>query len=97
MPLPTLHYLDDVLLFKATYNNTIAVEIWTAETLNSALKQVEYFWESGFFKSKQVTLDLCDAIEKETLLLKQKAEKEVKKSSLTLLKRILLYIKVRLC
>jgi hypothetical protein len=35
-------------------------QIWTEDTINSNLKQIEYFYESGFFNSKKDALHLCD-------------------------------------
>jgi hypothetical protein len=44
------------------YNQTNSTEIWTEDTLNSTLKQVEYFWESGYFENKETALRMCDYI-----------------------------------
>lgn len=51
------------------YNQTTSVEIWTEDSFNSTLKQVEYFWESGFFKSKKEALALCNSIRNEIEIL----------------------------
>lgn len=61
-----------------TYNQTTSVEIWTEDTLNSTLKQIEYFWESGFFENKEIAFQLCYEVELSIQLLKQKAEQECK-------------------
>lgn len=63
------------------YNQIKSAEIWSEDTLNSTLKQVEYFWESGFFKNKEDALKICDAIDIEIDLLKTKAERESKLDS----------------
>jgi hypothetical protein len=47
------------------YNQTTSVEIWTEDSFNSTLKQIEYFWESGFFKDKTVALNVCNSIRNE--------------------------------
>jgi len=47
------------------YNQTTSVEIWTEDSFNSTLKQIEYFWESGFFKNKKEALALCNSIRNE--------------------------------
>lgn len=60
------------------YNQINSTEIWTEDTVNSTLKQVEYFWESGFFNSQEEALRMCDHIQEELNLLKQKAEKNSK-------------------
>ncbi|MCE2787553.1 MAG: hypothetical protein ACK5FU_05725 [Bacteroidota bacterium] len=44
------------------YNKTQSTEIWTEDTMNSTLKQVEYFWESGFFEDKATALRMCEYI-----------------------------------
>lgn len=51
------------------YNQTTSVEIWTEDSFNSTIKQVEYFWESGFFKDKKDALAICDSIKNEMDLL----------------------------
>lgn len=45
------------------YNQIPAVEIWTEETLNSTLKQVEYYWDSGFFETTEDALIVCGQLE----------------------------------
>lgn len=60
------------------YNQINSVEIWTEDTLNSNLKQVEYFWESGFFNSKQDALRMCDLFLEELNLVLKKAAKSSK-------------------
>lgn len=77
------HHIDDELIaigrkITAAYNKTESTEIWTEDTLNSTLKQIEYFWENDFFEDKQSALAICDAVESEILLLKSKAENERK-------------------
>ncbi len=60
------------------YNKTTSTEIWTEDTLNSTLKQIEYFWESGFFKNREEALRMCDHIDNVVLTLKHKAENSSK-------------------
>lgn len=60
------------------YNQINSVEVWNEDTLNATLKQIEYFWESGFFKSKKDALSLCDLIQGEVDLIRLKAERETK-------------------
>ncbi|MCF8255202.1 MAG: hypothetical protein K9H61_08760 [Bacteroidia bacterium] len=55
------------------YNQINSVEIWTEDTLNSNLKQIEYFWESGFFDKKQDALRMCDLYIEELNLVQKKA------------------------
>ncbi len=39
-----------------------SIEIWSEDTLNSTLKQVEYYWESGLFKNKKDMMDILSEI-----------------------------------
>ena len=61
-----------------SYDKTKSTEIWTEDTLNSTLKQIEYFWESGFFNSKQDALRICDLFVEELNLVLKKASKSSK-------------------
>ncbi len=63
------------------YNQTSSIEIWTEDTFNSTLKQVEYFWGSGFFKSKEVALKICETIENEINILQKMAATSSKLTS----------------
>jgi hypothetical protein len=60
------------------YNEINSIEIWTEDTLNSNLKQIEYFWESGFFNHKSDALNLCDLFLEELNLVLKKAAKSSK-------------------
>ena len=75
--------IDIARKIKEAYNQTESIEIWTEDTLNSTLKQIEYFWENDFFEDKQTALSICDAIESEIILLKNKAENESKNPAST--------------
>lgn len=46
------------------YLHIPSIEIWSQDTINSTLKQVEYYWESGLFTNKQDMLDVIDDISK---------------------------------
>jgi hypothetical protein len=46
------------------YKNVPSVEIWTSETINTVTKQIEFYVESGIFKSKQDAYDILDEIDK---------------------------------
>lgn len=75
--------IDDEMVESAmemlrNYNEINSVEIWTEDTLNSNLKQIEYFFESGFFNSKQDALRLCDLYVDELNLVLKKAAKSSK-------------------
>jgi len=62
-------------LWKNAYNlycNTPSAEIWTDKTITSLIKQIEFFWDSGIFESKELALTVCkQAIESIQLIEKQ--------------------------
>jgi len=75
--------IDSVLVSNAkqlltNYNGIESIEIWNEDTMNSTFKQVEYFWESGFFESSAVALRICDLLLEEINLLQKKAAKSSK-------------------
>jgi hypothetical protein len=60
------------------YNNISAIEIWSDETINGTLKQIEFFWESGLFKSKEDALLITDQAEQMVKHLSKQAELKTK-------------------
>lgn len=42
------------------YTKVPSVEIWSDDLLFPTLKQIEYSWESGWFDSKEIALEVCD-------------------------------------
>ncbi len=42
-----------------------STEIWTDLILNALLKQIDYYWESGEFSSREDALELLEEVEKE--------------------------------
>jgi hypothetical protein len=71
-------YIELAQQLLLNYNEVQSTEIWSEDTLNSTLKQVEYYWESGFFETKEVALNICDAIERSIKVLQTKCENESK-------------------
>lgn len=60
--------IDDELLDIASsiydkYSCIPSVEIWSDDTFNSTLKQIEFYWESGNFKTKEDALLVCSKVE----------------------------------
>jgi hypothetical protein len=45
------------------YNQIPSAEIWTFETINSTLRQIEYYKESGIFRKKETVHMLYDQVE----------------------------------
>ncbi len=60
------------------YNQTSSIEIWSEDTINSTLKQIEYFWENDFFESKEQALRMCEHFENILIQLKSKAHQSSK-------------------
>jgi hypothetical protein len=63
-------YLDNDIIeigreLHNAYITLPSIEIWTDLILNSLLKQVDYYWDSGEFTSKNDALLLCEEIRKE--------------------------------
>jgi len=57
-----------------TYNQIPSVEIWTSETLTSALRQIEFYCESGVFKKRETAEMLYNKVRDLILHIKEEAE-----------------------
>lgn len=55
------------------YNNIDSVEIWNIESVNSTLRQVEYYYDSNIFASDEEVYVLYEALEKLVAHLEQQA------------------------
>lgn len=60
-----------------------SIEIWTDETINSLIKQIEFYWESGHFMSKEDALIVCGKAKEEIETLEMQAGRSSKKLSIT--------------
>lgn len=60
------------------YSAIPSVEIWSDDTLNSTLKQIEFYWESGLFSSKEEALEICHEVEEMISRIKKQAEQSRK-------------------
>jgi hypothetical protein len=49
-------------------------EIWNEDTFNITLRQIEYYWVSGYFAKKDDLLNLCDKLEKWVTHIHKQAE-----------------------
>jgi len=56
------------------YNQLDSVEIWNAESLNSSLRQIDYFRDARMFKSDKDILKVYEAVEKTLDHLEKQAE-----------------------
>lgn len=57
------------------YHGVASTEIWAPETLDSTIKQVQYYLESGLFTNKESALQICDDID--ALLTKLEGEAQL--------------------
>ncbi len=60
------------------YCQTNSVEIWTELTIFSILKQIEFYWESGNFKSQEDALLICNQLQQELACIQKQAELSTK-------------------
>jgi hypothetical protein len=64
-PFPVEEYFDTELL-KGLYQHYAEIpgtEIWTDETIESTLQQIKFYWDAGFFVSKDAALTVIDQME----------------------------------
>ena len=57
-----------------SYNKIHSSEVWALETINSILRQIEYYHEAGIFENKEDPGYLCDAFEELIAHLERQAE-----------------------
>jgi hypothetical protein len=60
------------------YAKIPCIEIWTDNTVNSTLKQIEFYWDSGVFLSKEDALLICGEVNQMLLRICRQAELNVK-------------------
>jgi len=56
------------------YQTIPSIEIWSSETINSQIKQIEFYWDSGMFKTKDDALIVCNQFVEEIRTLEKQAE-----------------------
>ncbi len=64
-----------------TYLKIPSTEIWTDETINTTIKQIEYYFESGAFKEKEDAILVLQELKKMAQAINQYAEEENKSKS----------------
>ncbi len=69
------------------YHNINSVEIWSTETMESTIKQVQYYYDSGLFESKKSALAICEDLH----LLLDKLEHEAQLGTKTLIQDGIVY------
>ncbi len=45
------------------YNRVDSTEIWTPETIDSSIKQIQYYLESGLFEDNNIVYPICDELD----------------------------------
>jgi len=68
------------------YSKVRSTEIWTDNTVQSTLKQIRFYWESGAFETKEDALRVCAALHNEIESIQQQAEYSSKKTEISILK-----------
>jgi len=63
------------------YAKLPSIEIWSDDTVNSTIKQIEFYWEAGIFKTKADALLICDKVTEMLDRIKRQAELNVKVDS----------------
>lgn len=56
------------------YNRIESTEIWTPQTIDSSIKQIQYYLESGLFVDNDIVYQLCDELEDLLMQAEQQAE-----------------------
>ena len=51
-----------------------SIEIWSDDTANSTLKQIEFYWDSGIFQAKEDALLICSQVQEMIDRIKKQAE-----------------------
>lgn len=77
---PTLVSEDLMKIYRhmfETYKSLNITEIWTDSTIKSLIKQIEFFWESGMFESKEDAILVCQQAEQEIQYIQKLAEEPI--------------------
>ncbi|MFC2152164.1 hypothetical protein ACFLSE_06510 [Bacteroidota bacterium] len=56
------------------YCSIPSIEIWTDTTLTSTVKQIEFFWASGVFNSKEDAIEVCESLYNSIKKIEKQAE-----------------------
>ncbi|CAN5334728.1 hypothetical protein BH10BAC1_BH10BAC1_11130 [soil metagenome] len=60
------------------YSKIDSIEVWSDDTVTSTLKQVEFYWDAGAFKSKEDALKVCEELNLLFIRINKQAEQNVK-------------------
>jgi hypothetical protein len=56
------------------YINVPSIEIWTETTIQSTLKQIEFYWDSGMFEKTEDALSICNELKIQIAEIQKQAE-----------------------
>lgn len=56
------------------YTKVPSLEIWSNESINATLRQIEYCWECGLIDDKDMVMLLCDQVDEMLVHIKKQAE-----------------------
>lgn len=56
------------------YKQIPSIEIWSDNTVHSIIKQIEFYWESGMFNSKEDAIAVCNSLQKQMNDIQKQAE-----------------------
>lgn len=65
------------------YSKIPSIEIWSEDTITGTLKQIEFYWDSGLFQTKEDALLICREFEKLIEGIRKQAEASAKSGSMT--------------
>lgn len=76
-------YVDEELMKLAAdiysdYSQISSSEVWSDDTVNSTIKQIEFYWDAGAFKSKEDALRVCEEVNLMFVRISKQAELNVK-------------------
>ena len=60
------------------YRKIPSIEIWTNSTIESTLKQITFYWDSGIFHSATDAIKVCEALKLELTEIQKQAERSTK-------------------
>lgn len=78
---PSKHILTGQKIW-TLYNRTPSMELWSDETTNVTLKQIEFYKESGFFKSNDDALQILDQYTQMVNHIREQAAKGIKQDNI---------------
>jgi primosomal protein N'' len=56
------------------YSRISSIEIWSDDTANSTIKQIEFYWDSGIFSSREQALQVCAEVSQMLERIRKQAE-----------------------